>query len=410
MKRRWKLILGIVALIVVILIVVGVVRGKRGNLTEVTVAEVETADLVSKVSANGRIEAQRKVDLSADVMGQIVNLGVEEGDVVERGDFLLQIDRTRLAADTAGAEASIRALFSDREGARANLAEAQANFERARSNFEQNIIARAELDRARAALDSAAAAVRGIENRIDQARANLSSAQNTLSKTTITAPMSGIVTSRPVDEGEVAVIGTMNNPGTVLMTISDMSVVEAVMEVDETDVPSVRVGQPATVTIDAYPNRTFQGAVTSVGSSPITQSLTGASTEAINFEVKIQLENPPEGVRPGFSASAEIVTGRRDKATAIPIQALVVREKPAEGESSDRPVEEEGVFLFDDGAQTVKFAPVTTGLTGDVLIEIESGLEPGQKIVTGPFSALREISDGDKVKLEKPKEKSDKKS
>ena len=410
MKRRWKLILGIVALIVIILIAVGVVRGKRGKLTEVTVAEVETADLVSKVSANGRIEAQRKVDLSADVMGQIVNLGVEEGDVVERGEFLLQIDRTKLAADTAGAEASIRALFSDREGARANQAEAQANFERARSNFEQNIIARAELDRARAALDSASAAVRGIENRIDQARANLSSAQNTLSKTTITAPMSGIVTSRPVDEGEVAVIGTMNNPGTVLMTISDMSVVEAVMEVDETDVPSVRVGQPATVTIDAYPNQTFQGAVTSVGSSPITQSLTGASTEAINFEVKIQLENPPENVRPGFSVSAEIITGRSDKATAIPIQALVVREKPEEEGSSDRPVEEEGVFLFDDGEQTVKFAPVTTGLTGDVLIQVESGLEPGQKIVTGPFSALREISDGDKVKLEKPKESPDEKS
>ncbi|MCA1732588.1 MAG: efflux RND transporter periplasmic adaptor subunit, partial [Acidobacteria bacterium] len=152
------------------------------------------------------------------------------------------------------------------------------------------------------------------------------------------------------------------------------------------------------------------GAVTRVGSSPITQSFTGASTEAINFEVKIQLENPPEDVRPGFSASAEIVTGRRDKATAIPIQALVVREKPEEDGSSARPVEEEGVFLFDDADQTVKFVPVTTGLTGDVLIEIESGLEPAQKIVTGPFSALREISDGDKVKLEKPKKKPNEKS
>jgi len=195
------------------------------------------------------------------------------------------------------------------------------------------------------------------------------------------------------------VIGTMNNAGTVLMTIADMSVVEAVMEVDETDVPSVKVGQRATVTIDAYPNKTFPGLVTEVASSPIKRNGISAasSTEAVNFEVKIQIENPPAGVRPGFSASADIITGTRPKALAIPIQALVVREKP--GSTPGKPLDEEGVFAITNG--TVKFHPVKTGLSGDSAIEIVSGAKENEQIVTGPFRALREIKDGTKVKEQK---------
>ena len=200
---------------------------------------------------------------------------------------------------------------------------------------------------------------------------------------------------------EVAVIGTMNNPGTKLLTIADMSVVEAVMEVDETDVPNVKVGQHANVTVDAYPNKTFAGIVTEVGSSPI-QRTPGGGTEAVNFEVKIQLENPPADVRPGFSASADITTGTRSKAIAIPIQALVVREKPGSAKTA-KPQDEEGVFVNDKGA--VKFGPVTTGLSGESNIEITSGLKEGQEIVTGPFKALRELKDGAKVKEEKEEQK-----
>ncbi|HYR28098.1 MAG TPA: efflux RND transporter periplasmic adaptor subunit, partial [Thermoanaerobaculia bacterium] len=359
-------------------------------------------DLTSKVSANGRIDAKRKVDLSANVMGQIVNLAVREGDVVKKGDFLLQIDQKQLAASAQGAEASMRALISDREAARANLAEAQANYERAQSNFNQKIIPAAELDRARTALASARAAVSGNEQRTDQARANLAAARDTLSKTTMVAPMAGIVTALPVEEGEVAVIGTMNNPGTILLTIADMSVVEAVMEVDETDIPSVKVGQAATVTIDAYPNKTFNGTVTEVGSSPIARGAMTNTAEAINFEVKIQIENPPPGVRPGFSASADIVTGTRSKSLAIPIQALVVREKP----NVKPPQDEEGVYVHNAG--TVKFVPVKTGLTGDTNIEITTGVNDNQQIVTGPFRALRDIKDGDKVREEEQKKDGEK--
>ena len=399
MKRRTKIIISVIVILAIAGIAYASIKGRNEEGTPVTFGKVERLDLTSKVSANGRIDAQRKVDLSANVMGQIVNLAVQEGDVVKKGDFLLQIDQKQLAATAEGAEASMRALLSEREASRANLTEAQANYERAQSNFRQQIIPQAELDRARTALASARAAVSASEQRIDQSRANLAAARDTLSKTTMVAPMAGIVTALPVEEGEVAVIGTMNNPGTILLTIADMSVVEAVMEVDETDIPSVKVGQKATVTIDAYPNKTFEGIVTEVGSSPITRAGVSSTAEAINFEVKIQIDNPPAGVRPGFSASADIITGTRSKALAIPIQALVVREKP----NTKPAVDEEGVYVHKGGKVT--FTPVTTGLTGDTSIELVKGPAENTQIVTGPFRALRDIKDGAKVREQKEEKK-----
>jgi HlyD family secretion protein len=398
MKRRTKIIITVIVLLAIAGITFASIKGKKKEGTPVTFGKVERMDLTSKVSANGRIDAKRKVDLSANVMGQITNLAVREGDVVKKGDFLLQIDRKQLAASAEGAAASMRALFSDRDAARSNLAEAQRVYDRARANYEQKIIPLAELDRARTAVEQARANLNSIEQRVGSARANVAAAEDTLSKTTMRAPMAGIVTALPVEEGEVAVIGTMNNPGTILLTIADMSVVEAVMEVDETDIPAVKVGQTASVTIDAYPNKTFKGVVTEVGSSPITRQGTG-SAEAINFEVKIQITDPPEGVRPGFSASADIITGTRAKALAIPIQALVVREKPNVKPATD----EEGVYLHKDGK--AKFVPVTTGLTGDTNIEIVKGLADGQQIITGPFRALREIKDDSKVREQKEEKK-----
>jgi len=401
MKRRTKIIIAVVVLLAIAGITAASIKSKSKEGTAVTFGKVERTDLTSKVTANGRIDAKRKVDLSANVMGQIVNLAVREGDVVKKNDFLLQIDQKQLAASAEGAAASMRALFSDREASRATLAEAQSNFDRARSNYEGKIIPQAELDRARAALDSARANVTSIEQRIEQARANLAAARDTLSKTTMTAPMAGIITALPVEEGEVAVIGTMNNPGTKLLTIADMSVVEAVMEVDETDIPTVKVGQRASVTIDAYPNKTFSGVVTEVGSSPMTRTGVSTGTEAVNFEVKVQLDNPPAGVRPGFSASADIITGTRSKTLAIPIQALVLREKP--GSAPGKAQDEEGVFLHKDGK--AKFAPVTTGLTGEANIEVVKGLSDGQEIITGPFRALRELKEDSKVRKTEEKEK-----
>jgi HlyD family secretion protein len=407
MRRRTKIIIGVVVLLIAGGLTAGFASRRGKDVTPVTFGKVSRQDLTSKVSANGRIDAKRKVDLSANVMGQVVNLAVREGDVVSKGDFLLQIDQKQLAANARSADAALQAVFSDRDASKAMAIAAEQDFDRAQKNFGQKIIPRADLDRAQSTRDSARANVMALDQRISQARENLNAARDTLSKTTMRAPIAGIVTALPVEEGEVAVIGTMNNAGTVLMTIADMSIVEAVMEVGETDVPSVKVGQRASVTIDAYPNKTFPGLVTEVASSPIKRPGAGAvgNTEAVNFEVKIQVENPPPGVRPGFSASADIITGTRPKALAIPIQALVVREKP--GSTPGKPQDEEGVFVNQNGV--VKFENVKTGLSGDSSIELLSGAKEGQQIVTGPFRALREIKDGSKVKELKEPPSGDKK-
>ena len=408
MSRTKKLIIGAVVLVAAGLIVAFSLTGKDRNLPKVTTAKVEKMDLVSKVTANGKIQARKKVDLSALVMGQIVNLAVKEGDKVEKGQFLLQIDRAQLAAQAAGREASLAAIRKDLDASRSNAEQARRDFDRARQNYEAKILPESDYQHARATWESAAATLAATEHRVEQTVQDLAASRDSLSKTTVTAPISGVVTALPIKEGEVTVIGTMNNAGTQILTISDMSEVEAVMMVDETSVPTVKVGQKATLNVDAYPNRKFTGTVTEVGSSPITKndpdllSLT-QSSEAINFKVKIRLGEPPETIRPGFSVTAEIVTGRAEGTTAIPIQALVVRDVPKKagdkkGAASGRPETEEGVYFVKGGK--VGFQNVETGLTGELMIEIKKGPKVGEEIVTGPFKMLRQIKEGDKVLVE----------
>ena len=412
MSKKWKIVLGVGIAVVLAVVLMGSLRSKDRNLPHVTTAKVEKVDLLSKVTANGKIQARRKVDLSALVMGQIVNLAVKEGDRVQKGHLLLQIDKAQLAAAAAGSEASLAAMRNDLAAARETAQQARRDFERARQNYNAKILSEAEYQKARSALDTAQANLAATEERMRQAGAALAGSRDSLSKTTVTAPINGVVTALPVKEGEVTVIGTMNNPGTQLLTISDMSEVEAVMMVDETSVPQVKVGQIANLTVDAYPGQKFKGMVTEVGSSPILKndpdllSLTQGS-EAINFKVKIRVENPPPTIRPGFSVTAEIVTGRNEGATAIPIQALVVRDVPKKDKkaasSSGRPETEEGVYLIKSGK--LEFQKVETGLAGELMIEIKKGPAIGQEIVTGPFKVLRQVKEGDKVVVEKEGDK-----
>ena len=412
MSKRTKIIIGTTGGLLLIVILTASLRSRDRNLPRVTTAKVEKVDIVSKVTANGKIQARRKVDLSALVMGQIVNLAVKEGDHVGKGQLLLQIDRTQLAAQAQGREASLAAMRHDLDAANSTAEQAKLDFQRAKGNYEAHILSEAEYQRAKSVLDTAQATLAATEQRMREAMANLAGSRDSLSKTTVTAPIDGIVTALPVKEGEVTVIGTMNNPGTQLLTISDMGEVEAVMMVDETSVPQVKVGQTASLSIDAYPNRTFQGVVTDVGSSPIPKndpdlfSLTQGS-EAINFKVKIRVQNPPDAIRPGFSVTAEIVTGRKSGATAIPIQALVVRDVPKkEGKgttTTGRPETEEGVYLVKDGK--LQFVKVESGLAGELMIEVKKGPKVGQEIVTGPFKVLRQVKEGDKVIVEKESDK-----
>ena len=416
MKPKRKLIWWVLAVLLVAAAVGGWALSRRGpKPTEVQIATVGREDLQAKVSANGRIQAQKKVDISATIAGQITQLAVEEGDAVKRGQFLLQIDPVNPRATARSSEFSAQALGEELRSARATLTQARDELRRTEANHRAGIVPAADLDRARTEARTAEAAVEAAQRRVDQARATLEGARDMLSKTTIRSPMDGIVTARRVEEGEVAVIGVQNSPGTVLLTISDMSVVEAEMEVDETSIPSVALGQEARVRLDAYPNRTFRGVVTEVGSSP----MAGAPNQAIKFLVKVRLEDPPAGIKPGLSARADILTGFRPKALAVPLQALVVRdvEKPEEpapaagagqtaprsaaAPASDTPLEQEGVYLLEDGK--VRFQPIKTGLVGDLSIEVLSGLKGGETVVTGPFKALRTLEPGDAAALEKPK-------
>ena len=405
MTRRKRIVWSVVA--AVVLLVAGAAYSRTRNKgTPVLTAKVVTQDIVSKVTANGKIQAQRKVDMSALVMGQIVNLAVKEGDHVKKGQLLLQIDRAQLAAQAQASEATLAAMRHDLDAARTTAAQAKFDFDRANEQHKGNILAEADLQKAKSNLETAQATLAATESRMNSTMATLAASRDSLSKTTVTAPIDGIVTALPVKEGEVTVIGTMNNPGTQLLTISDMATVEAVMMVDETSVPGVKVGHKATLTIDAYPNKKFEGTVTEVGSSPIPKNDPDLlslmqNSEAISFKVKIRVDNPPDTIRPGFSVTADVVTARREGATAIPIQALVVRdvEKKDKAPAVGRAETEEGVYTIKDGK--LVFEKVKTGIAGELLIEVTEGPKPGQEIVTGPFKVLRQVKDGDRVIVEK---------
>jgi len=375
---------------------------QKGKGVPVLAATVAKEDIVAKVTANGKIQAENKVELSALVMGQIVNLAAHEGDRVKKGQFLLQIDQKRAAADEAGSSAALAASLSDRDSARATMEQAERDFERARRNYEALITSEAEFQKARSALETARATLESGQNRVEQTRAGLNASRDTLSKTTIRAPIDGVVTTLRVKAGEVTVIGTMNNPGTQLMTISDMASVQAVLMVDETDTPTVEVGQKALLLIDAYPGQTFDGLVTEVGHSPILRDdtdLQGLTTtsDAINFKVKVKVLEPPPGIRPGFSVTADIITGTKTKVAALPLAAVIIRDsQKGEKTAAGTLKTEEGVYALRDGKAV--FVPVTTGLSGGLMVEVVTGLSAGEEVITGPFKALRQIKDGDQVK------------
>jgi HlyD family secretion protein len=376
---------------------------KRGpKPTEVELATVGREDIQAKVTANGKVQAKKKVDISATIPGQITLLAVKEGDRVRKGQLLLQIDAVNPRATARSNEFSMQALLQDQQSANANLAQARTDLRRAEDNFAAHIIPEAEVQRARTAVTTAEAAALAAARRGEQARATLEGARDTLAKTTVRAPMDGIITAKRVEEGEVAVIGIQNSPGTVLLTISDMSIVETELEVDETSVPSVKVGEEARVRIDAYSNQTFKGIVTEVGGSPILPTA-GTQSNAIKFKVKVQIQDPPVDVKPGLSVQADILTGFRPKALVVPIQALVIRDrerKPGDA-ALGTPRDEEGVFLNDGGK--AKFQPIKTGLLGELSMEVVSGLRGGETLIIGPFKSLRTLKPGDAVKVEEKK-------
>jgi HlyD family secretion protein len=402
MTPRRKAVIGIV--IVGVLLLAGALSLRNANRrgAEVRLEEVERRDLVAIVTANGYIRARRAVDISADVMGRVVELNVDEGQDVESGQILLRIDPTQPQAALARAQASLSQARAQAAQQQATLVRLRRDFERMQSLWarDSTLVSRQQVEDAGTSYEVQQALLEASQFGVEQARAAVREAQDNLAKTTIRSPMSGKVTRLNIEEGETAVIGTMNNPGSLLLTISDLSVIEAVMEVDETDVPEIVLGDSASIELDAFPDGVFTGRVTEIGNSairPPSESAGSGQAQTIDFEVVLTLDDPPTELRPDLSATADIVTDIRQDALSIPIIALTVRNRgdiDPEADDPDEPVE--GVFLIENDEAT--FRATQVGIAGQDYFEVLSGLEGGETVIAGPYRTIRTLSEGDPVR------------
>jgi HlyD family secretion protein len=385
---------------------------KKNAGTEVRMEQVSRRDLVSAVTASGKIEPQTSVDISADITGRIIEIAVEEGDLVRKGQFLLQIDPAQYQAAVSRAEGVVSSTQATLLQVRASRDQAERSWKRADqlSRLGPNLIAPAQAEEARTALDVAEATYKATRAQLDQSRASLQEAKDNLSKTRLMAPISGRVVRLAVEEGEVAVPGTFSRETGLLLTVADLSVILAKVQVDETDVVRLSAKDSVEVTIDAFKDSTFVGRVVRISQSAKltdTETASGSSDRAVDFDVEIRLDDPPADIRPDLSCTARIVTDTKANALSIPIIALTVRDhervpnedNPAlDTVSRRRPGEreEEGVFLVKDGIAT--FRPVKVGIAGDEHFEVVDGLRGGETIVAGTYQAIRDLLDGDKVR------------
>jgi HlyD family secretion protein len=426
----------------------GIYVHNRG-IVGVQAGSVIRQDLTQTVSANGEIKPKKYVNVSSNMMGRIVRLPVKEGDRVRNGDLLVQLEAVQSEADVRSAEAGLDASQAELEGmaasirsaeaavtsAKAEITRSEADLVRAKQAFarsqemaKEGLIANDQFERTKADYDIAEAQLNAAKARLAQAeaqlgqslkqrdstsiriaqqRASLVRARDQFSKTTIRSTLDGIITNLPVNEGEIAIVGIQNQPGTTLMTIADMSIITAEVRVDETDIVNVKLGQEAKVKVDALGDRILAGHVTEIGNSALTRNTStvaggissgaGTGQEAKDFKVVITLDDPPLELRPGLSCTATILTATRQEILTAPIQALTIRELDIPG--SKKKVEKEGVFVLTNGAAS--FRPVKTGITGTTEIEILDGLSENDQIVTGPYQVLRTLQDNTRIKIQK---------
>jgi HlyD family secretion protein len=421
MSRRAKWTLGLTLIVVVFGGFIALSAAKKGNrATEVRLEPVVARDLVATVTASGRIEAKTKVDISADITGRITRIGVKEGDLVQKGQFLLQIDPAqyqsvvhRLEGQVASAEAALAQARTNRDQTRRSRDRA---VEIQRLNPE--LIARETVEQAVQAYDVAEANFRSAQAGVSQARAALAEARSNLAKTRLESPIAGRVVRLAVEEGEVAVPGTFSRETGLLMTVADLSVVLAKVQVDETDVVRLHLGDSVSVTIDAFPDTAFSGRVTKISNSARlgqTGAASGGTTDrAVDFTVEITLDQPPAGIRPDLSATARIVTDTRKQVLSVPIIALTVRAyeavpnevtrgtgtplgAPAPMTAAERKQKEkEGVFVVKNGI--AMFKPIRVGITGEEHFEVLEGLRAGDTVVAGPYQAVRDLKDSTRVR------------
>lgn len=423
MSRRTKWTVGTVALVALVAVVAAAAANANGRAVAVRIEPVTARDLVASVTASGQVQPHTKADLSADITGRIVRLAVKEGDMVTKGQFLLQIDPSTYQAAVDRAQAGLAGARAQAAQAKASLIQSQRTYERSAAIKKSNpaLISDEQLEQQRTQVDVNTALKEAADFNVDQSLAAVRDAQSTLAKTTILAPMTGRITRLIVRQGETAIQGTLNKDAATLLTISDMSVLESKIKVDETDVAHIAIGDSALVQIDAFPDTTFRGRVTKIAHSSIqtaTQAATGSTTptdQVVNYEVTVQLTNPPVDTRPDFSATAKVITDTRAHVLSIPIIALTVREHEiipngdttvtlgrapqATKDIAKRDIE--GVFVV-KADHKVTFRPVKVGIAGDKYFEVVSGLREGERIVGGTYQAIRDLKDGMSVREAKP--------
>lgn len=383
-----------------------VAKGKKKG-TEVRIEGVQKRDLVASVTASGQVTPRTKVDLSADITGKIVRLNVKMGDMVRLGQLLLQIDPQQFEGQVQRAEAALANSRARLAQSKANLLQAQRNYQRSAEIRKSNatLISDEQFELLKTTLEVNQALLEAAQEDIKQGDATLKDARWQLSRTNIYAPMSGRVTRLNVESGETAVQGTFNKDAATLMTIADMSVLETWVKVDETDVSRITVGDSAIIQLDAFPDTTFIGRVVELSQSSVKGGTATTGDQAIDYQVKIRLLNPPVDTRQDFSATAKVITDTRTKVLAIPIIALTVRENeelkntdsvPTSAKAPAKQVgkkDVEGVFVI-DATNKVTFRPVKVGIAGEKYFEVLSGLKENEKIVGGTYQAIRELKDG----------------
>ena len=430
-KVRWAIV--IIIWLLLISCPFMITNSKRGQIPAVRVDTATTTDITSYVSGPATVEPRVSVDVSANIMGKVAGIYVTEGQPVAKGDLLLELEQTQYRAGRDEAVAAYRSAVSSLDLAETKWKTAKEVFDRKKGLFDKNLISREQYDIAKTQFEAERTEYELARDYVTRARAGLVQAKDSLSKTVYVAPLDGVVTALNVEEGEFTVVGTLNTPGTVMLTVADLAAMQVVADIDETDVVSVRMGQTSHVTVDAFPDAVFRGEVIEIASSAKESLLTATDEKtSADFEVKVLLGGDTSALRPGMTATADVITAEVEKVTAIPIQALVTRTRetvdawekarkehggPKTPESKDakKPAEEadrlrtdyvKGVFIFEDEKPFVKrarFVPVEVGIMGDRYVEIKKGLKGDEEIITGPYKTLRNLDDGDLVQLEKGK-------
>jgi len=421
MKKGMKIGIVIVALGAIGALSVMAARNRDGDAVDVRLEAVTERDLVSTVSASGWIRPHKYVDVQADIMGRIIELTTVEGANVRRGQILVRVDPTQYEAAVGRSQAAVSEALAREAQTKANLLQSQRAFDRlVKLASDNNLVSQQQLEEAETQLRVQKELLVGAGFGVAQARSALEETKDMLSKTVIRAPMDGIVTRLNVEEGSTAIVGTTNNPGSILLTIADLSSMEAVVQVDETDLPDIHLSDSVEISIDAFPRQKFTGRVTEIGFSSVRsplqngQSSTGQGAQAIDYEIVIVLDNPPASLRSDLSVSADIVTAKRPRALSIPIIALTVRnegdtkaiasenkdaqaageEAAAASKSTDN--DREGVFVVREGKAV--FVPVKVGISGNEHFEVLSGVTRKDSVIAGPYEAIRSLENGKAVR------------